>query len=69
MAKRRAAPRDALRPTVAGVPISHPDRLIYPDLGLSKIDLAKYFEAIAECVLPHVAERPVVRQYQIVQVM
>jgi bifunctional non-homologous end joining protein LigD len=58
MAKRKAAPNEASRPTVAGVPISHPDRLIYPDLGISKIDLARYYEAIAEWVLPHVIGRP-----------
>jgi bifunctional non-homologous end joining protein LigD len=58
MAKRRTAPKNALRPTVAGVPISHPDRLIYPDLGISKIDFVRYYESIAEWVLPHVAGRP-----------
>jgi bifunctional non-homologous end joining protein LigD len=35
-------------PTVAGVRISHPDRLIYPDLGISKIQLARYYEEIAD---------------------
>ena len=45
-------------PTVAGVQISHPDRLIYPDLEISKIQLAQYYERIAKWVLPHVAGRP-----------
>jgi bifunctional non-homologous end joining protein LigD len=44
--------------TVSGVRISHPDRLIYPDLGISKIDLARYFERIADWVVPHVEARP-----------
>jgi bifunctional non-homologous end joining protein LigD len=43
---------------VAGVRISHPDRLIYPDLGISKIQLARYYEHIAEWIVPHVAGRP-----------
>ena len=43
---------------VAGVRISHPDRLIYPDLGISKIQLARYYERIAEWIVPHVAARP-----------
>jgi bifunctional non-homologous end joining protein LigD len=43
---------------VAGVRISHPDRLIYPDLGISKIQLARYYEAIADRIVPHVAGRP-----------
>ena len=45
-------------PTVAGVRISHPDRVIYPDLGISKIQLARYFEQIADWIVPHVAGRP-----------
>jgi DNA primase len=41
-----------------GVRISHPDRLIYPDLAISKIQLAQYYERIAEWTVPHVAARP-----------
>jgi DNA primase len=33
-------------PTVVGINISHPDRLIYPGLGISKLDLARYYERI-----------------------
>jgi bifunctional non-homologous end joining protein LigD len=44
--------------TVAGVRISHPDRLIYPDLGISKIQLARYYEEIGKWIVPHVAGRP-----------
>jgi bifunctional non-homologous end joining protein LigD len=45
-------------PEVAGVRISHPDRLIYPDLEISKIQLARYYERIAGWIVPHVAGRP-----------
>ena len=45
-------------PSLAGVRISHPDRIIYPDLGISKLDLARYYDAIAEWIVPHVAGRP-----------
>jgi bifunctional non-homologous end joining protein LigD len=44
--------------TVAGVRISHPHRLIYPDLGISKIELARYYEEIGDWIVPHVAGRP-----------
>ena len=44
--------------TVVGVRISHPDRLIYPDLNISKIQLARYYEEIADWIVPHVAGRP-----------
>ena len=46
------------RPTVAGIGISHPDRRIYPDLGVSKIDLARYYEAVADWMVPHLVGRP-----------
>ena len=48
----------AERPLVAGIAISHPERLIYPDLGISKIELARYYEAVGAWMLPHVAGRP-----------
>jgi len=43
---------------VAGVPISHPDRILYPELKLSKIDIARYYASIEEWVVPHLARRP-----------
>jgi bifunctional non-homologous end joining protein LigD len=60
-ANRRAARRARIEPdasSVAGVRISHPDRLIYPELGISKIELARYFNDIADWIVPHVAGRP-----------
>ena len=44
--------------TVGGIRISHPDRPIYPDLGISKIQLARYYARIADWIVPHVAGRP-----------
>jgi bifunctional non-homologous end joining protein LigD len=61
MAKKAGMPArtaSSRRPTVAGVPISHPDRPIYPDQGISKIQLAKYYESIADWIVPHVKGRP-----------
>jgi bifunctional non-homologous end joining protein LigD len=37
---------------VAGVTISHPDRLIYPDLNISKVQLARYYEEIGDWIVP-----------------
>ncbi len=45
-------------PTVAGIRISHPDRPIYPDLGVSKLDLVRYYDDIGEWIVPHVCGRP-----------
>ena len=43
---------------IAGVPISNPDKLLFPESGLAKRDIAEYYEAIAPWILPHVARRP-----------
>ncbi len=43
---------------VAGVAITHPDRIVFPETGLTKLDLAKYYEGVAEWIMPHVAGRP-----------
>src|SRR6478672_5966742 len=43
---------------IAGVTITHPDRPLYPQPLITKIDLARYYDAIAEWVVPHVAGRP-----------
>jgi bifunctional non-homologous end joining protein LigD len=45
---------------VAGVPVTHPERILYPEQGVTKLALARYYEAIHEWVLPHLARRPLV---------
>jgi bifunctional non-homologous end joining protein LigD len=44
--------------SVAGVRLTNPDRVLYPDQGLTKLDLARYYETIADWILPHVKGRP-----------
>jgi bifunctional non-homologous end joining protein LigD len=46
------------RVPVAGVAISHPGRLMFPAAKLTKLDLARYYEAIADWILPHLIGRP-----------
>lgn len=53
----KTATADAGGATVAGVRISNPDRVLYPQQGVTKIALARYYEAAAERMLPHVADR------------
>lgn len=44
---------------IAGVDITHPDRVIETASGTTKADLARYYAAIADWILPHLRNRPV----------
>jgi bifunctional non-homologous end joining protein LigD len=44
------------------VKISNPDKVLFPDDGITKADLAAYYERVAEWMLPHVRARPVSMQ-------
>lgn len=61
-AKDGAANRKG-RVVVAGVTLSNPDKALWPPAAgqpaITKADLARYYEAAAERLLPHVADRPV----------
>jgi bifunctional non-homologous end joining protein LigD len=39
--------------------ITHPDKVLFPDDGITKGELAAYYEAIAPVMLPHLLGRPV----------
>jgi bifunctional non-homologous end joining protein LigD len=38
--------------------LTHPDRVLYPQQGLTKRGLAEYYVEVADWILPHVAGRP-----------
>ena len=40
------------------IKISSPERVIYPALKFTKMDLARYYTAVSEWMLPHVGNRP-----------
>jgi len=40
------------------VEISKPEKVLFPDDGITKADLASHYERVAEAMLPHVRERP-----------
>jgi bifunctional non-homologous end joining protein LigD len=39
--------------------ITHPDKVLFPEEGITKGELAAYYEAIALAMLPHIRGRPV----------
>src|SRR5262249_53919834 len=55
-----SAPRDPANrdDEIAGVRLSNPGRILWPDLGITKLELARYHEAMAPWMLPHVDGRP-----------
>jgi len=59
---RRAKEADVKRASgeseMEGIKLTHPDRVLYSKLKLTKEDLARYYLAVAEQILPHVADRP-----------
>ncbi|WP_280153622.1 DNA ligase D [Piscinibacter sp. XHJ-5] len=44
---------------VGSVKVSNPERIIDPSSGLKKLDLVRYYESVAEWMLPHLKARPV----------
>jgi bifunctional non-homologous end joining protein LigD len=40
------------------LPITHPDKILDPESGMTKLMLANYYIAVAERMLPHIADRP-----------
>lgn len=43
--------------TIAGVHLTHPDKVLYPGQGITKRQVAQYLERIAPLMLPHVQNR------------
>jgi bifunctional non-homologous end joining protein LigD len=43
----------------ADIVISHPEKVMFPDDGITKGELADYYESIAPLMLPHIIGRPV----------
>ena len=45
--------------TFAGITLSNPGKVYYPDIGVTKLDVARYYELVAPLMLPYVAKRPI----------
>ncbi len=41
------------------IPVSHLDKVLWPEEGLTKRDMLEYYRAIAPTMLPYLKDRPV----------
>jgi bifunctional non-homologous end joining protein LigD len=55
-------PPEALRIGRRTVKISHPDKVLFPQAGVTKLDLARHYERVAPAMLPYVRDRPLATQ-------
>jgi bifunctional non-homologous end joining protein LigD len=46
-------------PEIAGVRVTHPDRVLYPGTKITKQELIAYYLKVADRMLPHIADRPI----------
>ncbi|HUQ81814.1 MAG TPA: non-homologous end-joining DNA ligase [Gemmatimonadaceae bacterium] len=44
---------------MSGVAITHPEKVMFPDCGITKGEVAAYYERVAPLMVPHLAGRPV----------
>jgi bifunctional non-homologous end joining protein LigD len=61
-AKQTPAPKKRARggdePGPMGMRLTHPDRILFPHDGITKLQLAEYFAAVGEKAMPHYRDRP-----------
>ncbi len=44
--------------TIAGIRLTHPERVLYPEQVITKRELALYYAEIADWILPHLKNLP-----------
>ncbi len=53
---KRAAADDLVE--IAGIRLSHPEKMYFPEVSITKGDLAAYYAGVADWIVPHLAGRP-----------
>lgn len=43
---------------IAGIPLTHPDHILYPRQGITKRELALYYQEIAQWIYPICKDDP-----------
>lgn len=55
---RAITPKKGEIPGPMGMRLTHPDRILFPRDGITKLQLAEFFAAVGEHALPHYKDRP-----------
>ena len=55
---RDAGKTAAAAPAASSVKVTNPERVIDPIAGITKLDLVRYYESVADWMLPHLKDRP-----------
>ncbi|HEX9108874.1 MAG TPA: DNA ligase D, partial [Longimicrobiales bacterium] len=56
--RRGTRPKGPQETQLEGVRLSHPERVLFPAEGVTKLDLARYYLAVSEFMVPLIARRP-----------
>ena len=56
---RRACRQVSPRGRPGDAVITHPEKILFPDDGITKGELAAYYESIAPLMIPHIRDRPI----------
>ncbi len=59
MATTKSAVTKKSEPVFGGIALTNPDRVYYPDVGLTKLGVAQYYETVATLMLPYAVRRPI----------
>jgi len=57
MREKSITPAGSGGSTVSGIKVSNPERVIDPSTGMTKLELVRYYESVAEWMLPHLKGR------------
>ena len=55
---KAAAPPKAGPAQVEGVTVSHPDKVYFPDAGITKVEVVSFYARMAPWILPYIERRP-----------
>jgi bifunctional non-homologous end joining protein LigD len=56
--KTKSPKTKAKKTSIDTLPLSHPEKVLYPEAKITKVDLANYYTAIHDWILPYLAKRP-----------